>query len=164
MSFYFVRDLVLLSTNGACGNVQYNRNGNRLLFMEREGPQVIDLSAFINSGGNKGKKNLTITDHPPNWPITLPCCFAGTNDELVVATSNHHQDGLYIWSVPACAARFHSIEADQKTTRLHTNGANISAMFFSKNRCALVACGLNKPIQVWTPFKLPQIPTENMLQ
>jgi len=81
-----------------------------------------------------------------------------------IATSNHHQDGLYIWSVPACAAGFHSIEANQKTTRLNTNRANISAMFFSKNRCVLVSCGLNKPIQVWTPFKLPQIPTENKLQ
>jgi len=68
--------------------MRYDSKGDRLIFLETNGPQVIDLASFISGGGeNQGKKKLTSTvEKGHRWTVNNGvCCFAGANDELVVA-------------------------------------------------------------------------------
>ena len=158
---YFWRDLLLLSTNW-CNVIRYDSKGDRLIFMGTgAGPQVIDLASFNSGGENKGKKKLTSTvekDH--HWTLHDTCCFAGANDELVVAASRERD--LHVWSVPA--GRFDSTTIHRQMMHLTSNDLRIIGVFYNKHRATLVSCGAEKGIiKTWTSFKLPQVPTENQM-
>ena len=166
LDYYFIwRDLLLLSSYSSIKGIRYNSEGNRLIFMEKfTGPQVIDLLTLNNGDENEWKKTLTTADRQMdcNWGLGT-CCFAGANDELVVATSSQRKD-LYIWSVPN--GRFNTIVLDQPR-RLPSGQQHpfIPCMGYSKHRSSLIACysaclrdGSNGGFKVWCPFRLPQLP------
>ena len=157
LDYYFIwRDLLLLSSGWCIRGLRYNSEGNRLIFMEQyAGPHVIDLLTLNNGDENEWKKKLD-RQVDRYWALGT-CCFAGANDELVVATSSHHKD-LYVWSVPN--GRFNTIVLDQPR-RLPSGKQWITAMGYSKHRSSLIACynvGSNGDIKVWCPFRLPQLP------
>ena len=113
------------------------------------------LKGLNNGDENEWKKKLD-RQVDRYWALGT-CCFAGANDELVVATSSHHKD-LYVWSVPN--GRFNTIVLDQPR-RLPSGKQWITAMGYSKHRSSLIACynvGSNGDIKVWCPFRLPQLP------
>ena len=155
---YFKRDLFLLSTNW-CNGIRYDSKGDRLIFMETDaGPQVIDLASFTSGGENEGKKTLTSTvENDHNWADNGACCFAGANDELVVAASRNRH--LHVWSVPE--GRFDRSTIHRQTMHLTFDDQEISGVFYSKHRSTLVSSGGFNHIKTWTAFKLPQLPTQN---
>ena len=90
------RKLLLLSVH-SCDKIQYNSKGDRLIFLENSGLQVIDLLTFVSGNEDEGKKKILDDGQENNdWTTYSTCCFAGSHDELIVAAS---QD-INIWSVP----------------------------------------------------------------
>ena len=93
----------MISTNDSY-RIQYNSSGNRLLFLEDKCPQVIEFPTFFSGNEDKGKKNLATGsgDDQNNkdycWTKNYACCFAGENNELVVAVSN--ENDFHVWSIP----------------------------------------------------------------
>ena len=76
---------------GLCSvGIRYNSKGERLILMETAGPQVIDLTSFIDGGENEGKKTLaSVVEKNHNLEENgVCCCFAGASEELVVAASH----------------------------------------------------------------------------
>ena len=130
--------------------MRYDSKGDRLIFLETGGPQVINLASFISGGGeNVGKKKLASTvEKNHNWEVNGVCCFAGANDELVVAASLF--DDLHVWSVPEDRSA-----VNQQIMHLKFADHLINGVFYSKHCGALVSSGSNH-IKVWTAFKLPQ--------
>ena len=102
------------------------------------GPQVIDLESFISGGKNEGKKTLTSTvKNVHNWaPINGVCCFAGANDELVVAASQC--DDLHVWSVPESRFDYSTIHR-QIMHFTFEDDQKITGIFYNKHRSALGA-------------------------
>ena len=94
-------------------------------------------------------------DH--NWTEQGVCCFAGANDELVVAASR--RGDLHVWSVPE--GRFNRSTIHRQTMHLTFDDQEISGVFYSKHRSTLVSSGGFNHIKTWTAFKLPQLPTQN---
>ena len=153
----------MISTNKT-NRIQYNSSGNRLLFLKDKGPQVIDLPTFFSGNEEEGKKNPTTGEDQNNkgfyWMDNGGCCFAGENDELVVAVSKHRH--LHVWSIPE--GRF-----DDSTTGgavavehlMHFLASDdVVGLCFSKVRSALISAGFGDDIiNVWTPFRLPQQPS-----
>ena len=119
--------------------IRYDSKGDRLIYMENAGPQVIDLASFISGGENEGKKKLTPTvekDH--NWADNGACCFAGANDELVVAASRNRH--LHVWSVPE--GRFDRSTIHRQTMHLtFDDDQDVSGVFYNKHRSTLVLWG-----------------------
>ena len=127
--------------------------------METVGPHVIDLASFISLGENVGKKKLTSTvEKNHNWTRYggIRCCFAGANDELVVAASLERD--LHVWSVPE--GRFDNSTIHQQIVHLtFDDDQEIAGVFYNKHRSTLVSCNELNHIKAWTSFKLPQVPT-----
>ena len=156
--FKFLSDLLLLSSDRFCDGIHYNSDGDRLIFKEITGPQVIDLSVFTGGSELKGKKKLTSTvEKNHSWTVNGACCFAGANDELVVAASNW--DDLHVWSVSQ--GHLNSSADNQQIMFLPFDDQNISGVFYSKERSALISCSVGNHTKVWTSFQLPQVPNEN---
>ena len=135
----FLRDFLLLSSATICNGIRYNSKGDRLIFKEITGPQVIDLESFISGGENEGKKTLTsVVEKDYNWTLFGTCCFAGANDELVVAVSDW--EDLHFWSVPE--GRFDSSSPiNQQIMHFTVDDHQIRGIFYSKHRSALISCG-----------------------
>jgi hypothetical protein len=146
----FSRDLLLLSTDKYSTGVRYNSKGNRLVFLETGGPHVIELAAFVSGGMKDGKKNLISTDQNDNhWTEhDYNCCFAGANDELIVAASHHR--GLLVWHVSDIG--FNSSPVNQLKRLQYIQ--EVTSVCYSQQRGVLIACGISDDIRVWTPFNL----------
>ena len=127
--------MLLSSADRICNGIRYNSNGDRLIFLDTAGPRVIDLESFISGGGDEGKKKLTSAiekDH--RWVSNGVCCFAGANDELVVAAS--YSNDLHVWSVPQ--GRFDSSSIHQQIMQLTFKDQQIKGVFYNKHRSTLV--------------------------
>ena len=122
------------------------------------GPQVIDLASFISGDENEGRKKLaSVIEKDHNWTEHGTCCFAGANDELVVAASLN--DDVHVWSVPE--GQLNSSTDNQQIMHLTFDDQEIRGIFYSKHRNALISCGNFNQIKTWTAFKLPQLPSDN---
>ena len=127
--------------------------------MDTAGPQLINLASFISGDELKGKKSLTSTvEKYHNWADNGVCCFAGANDELVVAASR--QRDLHVWSVREGRSDSSTI-SEQIMHFTFDDDHPIRGVFYSKHRSTLISCSLGNHINTWTSVKLPQIPTEN---
>ena len=120
---------------------------------EDAGTQVVELAAF-QSG--KEKKTLTTPDQMDrDWAGCGTCCFAGANDELVVATSKNRD--LNVWSVPN--GRLNTIAQNHLMRLPSSPDRFVSAIDYSKKRSALISCVNFKEIKMWTSYKLLQPPS-----
>ena len=121
------------------------------------------LASFISSGGDKGKKKLTSTVEKNHyWAVNGVCCFAGANDELVVAASRERD--LHVWAVPE--GGFDSSAVNQQIMHLTFSDDDqpIRGVFYNKHRSTLVSCGGDDGIiKTWTSFQLPKVPAENQM-
>ena len=82
-------------------NVQFNQQGTRLLCREKNQlPFVYNFSNGQEVGGDQNRTRImkfsSLGYAIPNCGINLSC-FAGQNDELVVAASADH--GLFVWPI-----------------------------------------------------------------
>ena len=106
--------------------------------METTCPQVIDLASFISGGEDEGKKKLTSTvEKNHNWAVSGVCCFAGANDELVVAASL--LDDLHFWSVPEGGS---AVNQQIMHLKFADDDQQIIGVFYSKP-------GLLNPVARW---------------
>lgn len=70
---------------------QFNRQGTRLLSMETKQPPVVwDVPQEDKMGGIVGKVRLTTSGFSPPDVGRNTMCFAGKDDELVVAALEDH--------------------------------------------------------------------------
>ena len=86
-------------------------------------------------------------------------CFAGRDDELVVAgtcCSWNLFPNLYVWSVPDGQDE---MAIDEPLLVLRGHSECISSVEFNPQNCALASCDYDGKIKLWTPFKLPQFST-----
>ena len=78
-------------------------------------------------------------------PSSLGCCFAGDDDELVVAASSDHS--LQIWSVPS--GRGDRI-INQSLLSLRGHQKEINSVRYCKFTSALASGGCDSVIKLWT--------------
>jgi len=81
---------------------------------------MADLSVFSSSNKGEGEgmlKLVTKEEENNDWTETSVCCFAGRNDEFVVATSD---EDLHMWSVPE---GLNSDEIDRHMLLPYTHGS-----------------------------------------
>ena len=120
---------------------------------EDAGPQVVDIAAFQSGGMSEGKKTVTTPDQMDrDWELGTGC-FAGANDELVVATSKHRD--LNVWSVPNSRVNTSALDTLMRLPSGTAQGS-FSAIGYSKQHSTLISCTFIGEIKVWSPFKLPQ--------
>ena len=76
-----------LTLNYTLGIEQATSKGDRLIFMEKARPQVIDLASFISRGKDEGKKKLTYTimDDDQNWTLNGDSISAQIFNRLCIA-------------------------------------------------------------------------------
>ena len=75
-------------------------------------------------------------------------CFAGQEDELVVAASTDH--GLYVWSLPNDQV-VHTV-VDQPLVVLRGHKDEILAVRFNNRSDTLASAGREKIIKLWSPI------------
>ena len=75
-------------------------------------------------------------------------CFAGQEDELVVAASADH--GLYVWSLPNDQV-VHTV-VDQPLVVLRGHKDKIFAVRFNHEMYMLASAGVDRIIKLWTPI------------
>ena len=77
------------------------------------------------------------------------CCFAGNNDELVVAGSD---DGnLYVWELPCNIVGEQRIDEPLVVLRVG-HDAEINNVRYSKQDCVLVSCDNHSVTKLWSPI------------
>ena len=85
-------------------NARFDKNGNRLLCRpEADLPflyniPTVQLQPSPTSNRVTDRVLLTATDYSVSKNERSNLCFAGGDDELVVASSSNHN--LYMWSIP----------------------------------------------------------------
>ena len=77
------------------------------------------------------------------------CCFAGDEDELVVAPSAVDHS-LHIWSV--CDGPNGNRRIDQSLLSLIGHKHALNTVRFCKATSSLVSCGVENVIKLWTPI------------
>ena len=156
----FNRNLHHFPTAKLFSSVKYNGKGTRLLCSEENWIVIHDIPIDGQQPIDEGTVKLRIAMESCNIfnfrvPRPIPSCFAGKDDELVVAGV---PDGkICIWSVPDGRGERN---IDQPLVILQGHDKRIVSLQFSPQNCALASCGLDdemhESFKVWTPFNLPQ--------
>ena len=104
---------------------------------QRQGPVEVEKTELQSPGYSV----------PREWLNT--CCFAGDDDELVVAPSavNH---SLHVWSVLDGPNGNRSIDHSLLSLIGHKQALN--TVRFCKATSLLASCGTEKVIKLWTPI------------
>ena len=77
-------------------------------------------------------------------------CFAGKDDELVVAASADH--GLYIWSLPSDQKVAGDQINNQPLVVLQGHKDSIFSVRFNQRSDTLASAGVERTIKLWTPI------------
>ena len=77
-------------------------------------------------------------------------CFAGRDDELVVAASANH--GLFIWSLPTDQQVEGDQIVDQSLVALRGHKDNIFSVRYNLQSDTLASAGAGKVIKLWAPI------------
>ena len=89
---------------------------------------------------------LTAEGFSPSVDWLNMCCFAGDQDQMVVAASKDHS--LRIWSVPKGEGNATTIDQSIVTLRGHQN--TIRSVRYSKATSTLASGGHEGVIKLWT--------------
>ena len=81
---------------------------------------------------------------------TSNICFAGKNDELVVAASANHN--LYVWSLHNDQEMAGDQVVDQSAVVLKGHKSKIFSVRYNHNIDTLASAGKEKIIKLWTPI------------
>ena len=161
------------TAEGGSQCVRFNGRGDRMLCITDNNQVVVyDLPnrkkrslAATTAAGTVGKVQLTapgyvrstISAYTMKWNRRGSCCFAGKDDELVVAASDLKND-LIIWSLPDGHGE-RTVSLPFLVLPGHTDQSRVDCVRYSPQNCMLASSagsysGIGK-IRFWTPFTLP---------
>ena len=101
-------------------------------------------------GAKRGKTQFTAQGCFTSNFGRNPSCFAGQEDELVVAASADH--GLFIWSLPTDQQLEGDQIVDQSLVALRGHKDNIYSVRYNRQSDTLASAGAEKVIKLWTPI------------
>ena len=134
---------------GLFAGAAFNRRGTRLLYGIGKQPLVVfDVPTEEQMGGAPGKVRLT------SQGFSLPdigwntLCFAGEDDELVVAASKDHS--LHVWSLPDSQGR--DVTINQSLIALRGHKGPVFSIRYDHNNDVLASGGREKIIKLWNPI------------
>ena len=132
---------------GSFSRAAFNRQGTRLLYGKvKQPPIVFDVPSEEQKDGATGKVRLSSSGFslPDFGWNTL--CFAGEDDELVVAASKDHS--LHVWSLPDSQGRDTTINQSIFALRGHTE--EVYSIRYDHNNDVLASGGREKIIKLWS--------------
>ena len=133
----------------ANNNVRFNRRGTRLLCKEvGKLPTVYNVPQEAN--GISGKVQFSSQGYVKPTNGRNLNCFAGQDDELVVAASADH--GLYVWSLPTDQQVAGDQVVDQPLVVLRGHKDEIYSVRYNRQSGALASAGKEKTIRLCTPI------------
>ena len=119
----------------------FNDKGTRLVCEEKDYPPVVCNVPTEQRPNEMGKVYLAAKGFSSSRSRNS-CCFAGENDELVVACSR--DNNLFIWSVPEDGG---GRKIDHSTLQGHKN--SIFSIRYCKVKSVLASCGREGIIKLW---------------
>ena len=132
-------------------SVRFNRQGTR--FLCREDSQLPTVYQVPTSqqmtGGVNRKMQFSAPDYASPQVGRNLNCFAGKDDELVVAASADH--GLFVWSLPTDQKVAGDQVIDQPLVVLRGHKDDIYAVGYNRQRDTLASAGQEGVIKLWTP-------------
>ena len=157
---YLQRRVVHAFSNSSSYTVQFDRKGTRLLctesFSQLHGyfPVVYSVPNEQQQLDNVGNVQLSANNLKDN----LVCCFAGEDDELVVAASapttynwRTTRPNLHIFSVPETEG---DRTIDEPLATLSGHNQSIKSIHYSTS--TLVSCDNGGVIKLWEPASRSQ--------
>ena len=143
-------------SNVVTESVRFNRQGTRLLCREAcQLPTVYEVPTNQQmTDGVNGNVRFSAPDYTtPNFGWNN-FCFAGKDDESVVAASADH--GLFVWSLPTDQQVAGEQIVDQPLVVLRGHKKDINAVRYNRQRDTLASAGADKIIRLWTPIARQQ--------
>ena len=132
---------------GTLNSTRFNRRGTQLLFgIDKQPPIVFDVPSEEQMGGAPGKMRLS------SQGFSLPdigsntMCFAGKDDELVVAASQDHS--LHVWSLLDSQGR--DITINQSLIALRGHTGDVYTVRYDHNNDVLASGGYEEIIKMWS--------------
>lgn len=137
--------------------VRFNSKGTRLLCLETNRPPVLyDLPTRRHWEADQGKMQLVMAEkHNRGHCLMDAACFAGRDDDLVIAGSEDH--GIYIWRIPDGPILPPLIDDEENEPFIAIRGHRsiVNQVRYNDHFSTLASCSNNKEIKFWTPFSLP---------
>jgi len=131
----------------------FDSRGTRLLFREVKSHQYVIYEVPSDDQRQNPvqveKTELTSPGYYVPRDGLNTCCFAGDEDELVVAPSAVDHS-LHIWSV--CDGPNGNRRIDQSLLSLIGHKHALNTVRFCKVTSSLVSCGVENVIKLWTPI------------
>jgi len=134
----------------------FNSLGTRLLCreLESQGSQHIVIHKIPSEGQQQGsdeqmeKIKLKSAGYTASRMGLKICCFAGEDDDLVIAASS--EANLHIWSVPDVRSSGNGM-AEQFLLSLSGHKQAINSVDYCNVISALASCSGDSVIKLWTP-------------
>ena len=150
------RCLHFFPSQGGTIEVRFNGRGTRLLCLESNYPPVLyDIAAKRQMEIGHGRMQLVMPEEF-NRPLLMDsACFAGQNDELVVAGSE--DSGIYVWTIPEGPIIPPLTEdgGNEPLVVLRGHRSIVNQVRFNGHFGALASCSNDREIKFWTPLALP---------
>ena len=135
--------------DGGFVSAAFNRRGTRLLYgVTKQPPVVFDVPSEEQKDGATGKVRLSSQGFSLPGGGSNTICFAGKDDELVVAASKDHS--LHVWSLPDSQGRDMTI--NQSLIALRGNNDEVYSVRYDHNNDVLASAGAKKIIKLWSPI------------
>ena len=132
---------------GSFASAAFNRRGTRLLLgVGKQPPVVFDVPSEEQLDGAPGKVRLT------SQGFSLPdagrnsFCFAGNDEEQVIAASQDHS--LHVWSLLDSEGR--DITTNQSLIALRGLTDEVYCVRYDHNNDVLASAGAEKIIKLWS--------------
>jgi len=139
-------------------SVMFDAKGTRLLSREKDNISLLSYNASTdgdqqNQTGAEKDKVLQLSS--PGYAVPKKginvYCFAGGDDELIVASSLRDHS-LHIWSIPdGGLANDENRTFEQSLLTLRGHQKPLENVRYSKAISTLASCGNENVIKLWTP-------------
>ena len=143
----FISSCAHTCSNIPNNSVRFNRQGTRLLCRESlRLPTVYNVPQAANN--ISGKVQFSAPDYVTPTTGRDIHCFAGPEDELVVAASADY--GLYVWSFPT--DHLSDLIVDPSLVVLKGHKDQICSVCYNRQSDTLASAGAGEIIMLWTPI------------
>ena len=127
----------------------FNRQGTRFLYGKvNQPPAIFDVTSEEQKDGATGKVRLSSPGFSLSYVGWNALCFAGKDDELVVAASKDHS--LHVWSLPDSQGRDTTV--NQSLIALRGHKGPVYSIRYDHNNDVLASGGREKIIKLWNPI------------
>lgn len=131
--------------------MRFNSRGSRLLCREKDNISLLPFKVSTDAEMNKVLHLSSPGYCVPKKGFNV-CCFAGGDDDLIVASSAAGDHSLHIWSTPDRKTYgAESREFNQSILTLHGLQKSLESVRYSKAISTLATCGKENVIKLWTP-------------